>query len=324
VDGIWRGDWAHDKLFVYGFDTFEGLPEDFSPVAPKGAFRQDELPEVARNVVLEVGLFQDTLGPFLMRHYDAAAYVHIDADLYSSTQYILLTLGTHGRIREGTVIQFDDFFYFEPPAKTDWYTDEFRAFLEFAEMFGVEYEWIGHGGQRAALLVTNVRGPATGFAAYKSEVIRTLTKHYEGSLGDVASVIWHAWQQKQPILTCGNGGSAATAIHFASDLRAIGIPAQDLASPSKTSQIANDEDFSSIFLSQAEDFDNSLVVAFSCSGTSDNITQVCSSCRSILFTSTMMDGVELPVQTLVPMIDGPEIVNLAPANLTVRVKRLLI
>jgi phosphoheptose isomerase len=306
--------------FVYGFDTFEGLPEDFSPVAPEGAFKQDTLPEVARNVVLEVGLFQDTLVPFLMQHYDAAAYVHIDADLYSSTRYVLFTLGEYGRIEAGTVVQFDDFFYFEPPAKTDWYTDEFRAFLEFAEAFEVEYEWIGYGGQRAALRVTNVQGPSTGFTAYKSEVMRVLTKHYEGSLGDVASVIWHAWQKRQPILTCGNGGSAATAIHFASDLRAIGIPAQDLVSPAKITQVANDEGYRSTFSLQASDFENPLVIAFSGSGASDNIVEVCGSCRSILFTSTMMDGIELPMQTLIPMIDGPEIVKLAPANLAIKVK----
>ena len=70
------------------------------------------------------------------------------------------------------------------------------------------------------------------------------------------------------VLTCGNGGSAATAIHFAADLRSIGIDASDLLSPAKLTQLGNDAGFNEVFRQQRH---GGLLVAFSCSGTSKNI-----------------------------------------------------
>lgn len=284
---------------VYGFDSFEGLPEDFTLSVRKGHFKQEKPPNVAKNIQLETGLFQDTLEGFLAVHRKNVAYVHLDADLYSSTRYVLFALAGHGRIREGTIIQLDDVFYFEP-GQNAWYTDEFRAFFEFVDEFGVEFKWLGYSGQRAAVKITKIELPITGFTPYREQVIVALGKGCEGSLGDVASVIWHTWEKGRQICICGNGGSAATAIHFASDLRSIGIPAWDLHSPAKITQIGNDSQFSDVFLEQIPWM--SLVVAFSCSGTSENIMRACTATRaSILFTSTMK----------------PEV---SPANLTIKVR----
>lgn len=72
------------------------------------------------------------------------------------------------------------------------------------------------------------------------------------------------------ILTCGNGGSAATAMHFAGDLRSLGLPAFDLLSAPKITQIGNDNGYANTFLMQADPLE-ALVIAFSCSGTSRNI-----------------------------------------------------
>lgn len=140
---------------VYGFDSFDGLPEDWTPSLPKGAFEQERLPDVAENVHLCVGLFQDTLEEFLAMHGDDVAFVHLDADIYSSTKYVLFTLARHGRIRQGTIIQLDDVFYLEP-GQALWYTDEFRALFEFVRRFGVEFEWLGYIGQRAAIKITRI------------------------------------------------------------------------------------------------------------------------------------------------------------------------
>lgn len=140
---------SHAPGLVYGFDSFKGLPEDFTPTLRKGHFGRKKMPDVPRNVRLTIGLFQDTLIPFLEGHKDSVAYVHLDADLYSSTRYVLTTLAETGRIQPGTVIQFDDIFYFDQI----WYTDEFDAWHGFVQQFGVEYRWIAYTHQRASVFI---------------------------------------------------------------------------------------------------------------------------------------------------------------------------
>ena len=90
------------------------------------------------------------------------------------------------------------------------------------------------------------------------------------------------------IVTCGNGGSAATAIHFAADLRSLGLPAFDLLSPSKVTQIDNDDGHGYIFRNQAAPLE-ALVIAFSGSGTSENIKALAYAVgeRMVLFSSEM-------------------------------------
>jgi len=90
------------------------------------------------------------------------------------------------------------------------------------------------------------------------------------------------------VVTAGNGGSAATAIHLASDLRSVGIPAFDLLSPSKVTQIDNDAGHAHPFREQAAELD-ALVIAFSGSGTSKNIEALAYACseRMVLFSSEM-------------------------------------
>ena len=90
------------------------------------------------------------------------------------------------------------------------------------------------------------------------------------------------------VVTCGNGGSAATAIHLASDLRSVGIPAFDLLSPSKITQIDNDDGHAYMFRNQALQLE-ALVIAFSGSGTSKNIAALAYAVpeRLVLFSSEM-------------------------------------
>ena len=140
---------------TYGFDSFEGLPEDWTASLKKGAFRQEKLPDVVGNVHLVVGLFQDVLENFLAVHRRDVSYVHLDADIYSSTKYVLFTLAKQQRIRQGTIIQLDDIFYFES-GQDVWYTDEFRAFFEFAQRFNAEFKWLGYSGQRATIKITRI------------------------------------------------------------------------------------------------------------------------------------------------------------------------
>jgi predicted O-methyltransferase YrrM len=122
---------------VYGFDSFAGLPEAWPGYLPKGAFRQEQLPVVRENVELVVGLFEDTLPPFLLEHPDPVAFLHIDCDLYSSTKTVLDHLGP--RIRSGSIIVFDE--YFNYPG---WEEGEHRAFTEFVAARSVSYTYLAY------------------------------------------------------------------------------------------------------------------------------------------------------------------------------------
>lgn len=129
----WARLWPERK--IYGFDGFQGLPEDWTWFIRKGHFRQ-KLPRVQQNCELVVGWFDKTLEGFLERHLGPAAFVHIDCDLYSSTQYVLQKLKP--RLKPGTVIVFDEYFNFP-----GWEQDEFRAWQEFVQENQIQYEYIG-------------------------------------------------------------------------------------------------------------------------------------------------------------------------------------
>ena len=62
--------------------------------------------------------------------------MHIDCDLYSSTQTILAQL--RDRIVPGTILVFDE--YFNYPG---WEVHEHRAFAEFIQATGRRYEYVG-------------------------------------------------------------------------------------------------------------------------------------------------------------------------------------
>ena len=62
---------------VFGVDSFDGLPEDWQGVMPKGTFRRKELPAVRDNVSLIRGLFADTLGSFLEDHAAPVKLLHV-------------------------------------------------------------------------------------------------------------------------------------------------------------------------------------------------------------------------------------------------------
>jgi len=96
-------------LTVYGFDWFKGLPEELADsrgnvASPKGAYAHGRPTNLPSNVVIVEGLFQDTLKPFRAEHPEPVAYVHMDADLYSSTRYVLGELKDR---LDGAFITFD-------------------------------------------------------------------------------------------------------------------------------------------------------------------------------------------------------------------------
>ena len=144
----WIG--ARADRTVYGFDSFEGIPEYWNG-NPVGAFAQKKLPKVPDNVQFEIGLFDQTLPGFLDKHADPVSLLHVDCDLYSSTVTILEALGP--RLQPGAVILFDEYYNFPR-----WQQHEYKAFQEFVEASGMTYEYIGYsvtGQQVAARVLEN-------------------------------------------------------------------------------------------------------------------------------------------------------------------------
>ncbi len=124
-----------DKI-IYGFDSFEGLPETWRDGFDTATFdREGVLPQVNANVRLVKGWFNETLPEFVKAHPEQCAFIHIDCDLYSSTKIVLDTL--KNQIGAGTVIAFDE--YFNYPG---WKDGEYKAFMEFIAWSGLEFEYI--------------------------------------------------------------------------------------------------------------------------------------------------------------------------------------
>jgi hypothetical protein len=136
---------------VHGFDSFEGLPENWRVGHEKGTFAMPSLPEVRPNVQLHKGWFKDTIPDFKEKHSLPIAFLHLDADLYSSTRTVLEMLGE--RIIPGTVIQFDEFFNYP-----GWLEGEYKAFSEFCAIRNAEVFYLGftRSDQQVALKVVKI------------------------------------------------------------------------------------------------------------------------------------------------------------------------
>ncbi|WP_460219687.1 TylF/MycF/NovP-related O-methyltransferase [Psychroserpens sp. MEBiC05023] len=121
----------------FGFDTFSGLPEswdNFTGGLKKGFFdTKGETPNIDdTRVSFYKGLFQDTLPGFL-ESYDSnnVLIVNIDADLYSSTLFVLTQM--HKHLKKGSIIIFDEF---------SSVLHEFRAFEDYCLAYDVKFEVI--------------------------------------------------------------------------------------------------------------------------------------------------------------------------------------
>jgi hypothetical protein len=100
----------HPDSRFYGFDTFEGLPEDWG-IYKKGSFsNQGKLPPLQdERGRFYKGLFQESLLPFLKTFEDTRQkIILLDADLYSSTLFVLTALAPY--LKKDDVILFDEFF----------------------------------------------------------------------------------------------------------------------------------------------------------------------------------------------------------------------
>lgn len=119
----------------YGFDTFEGYPEGFDN-HPKGAYTTNGTPPPTNDSRVQFikGKFQKSL-PLFLKTYSPNKYriIHLDADLYSSTLYVLTKLDD--LIDENTILTFDEFGDLR---------NEFPAFYDYVRSYYREFEIIQH------------------------------------------------------------------------------------------------------------------------------------------------------------------------------------
>jgi len=123
---------------VFGFDSFDGLPETWRTGFEAGEFAQQP-PRDIPGAVLVTGLFEDSLPAFLAEHDEPVAFLHVDADLYSSTKTVLDLLGA--RLAPDAVLLFDEFFNYP-----GWQRHEYKAFCEFIARTSRTFEYLGYTG----------------------------------------------------------------------------------------------------------------------------------------------------------------------------------
>ncbi len=118
---------------VHGFDSFEGLPEDWGRERAGVLTTGRQLPEVHPAARLHPGWFADTLPGFLAAHPGMARLVNIDSDIYASARTVLTLLAP--RVVPGTVLVFDEMI-----GNRGWRDDEYRAWMEFVAETGIRWE----------------------------------------------------------------------------------------------------------------------------------------------------------------------------------------
>lgn len=128
---------------IYGFDSFEGLPEDWiraDKVIPTGTFgfkNPATLPPVLHNVELIRGWFKNTLSIFTKDCIQPIAFLHMDSDIYSSAATAFEILGD--RIQAGTILVFDEFYNY-PGSENH----EFKAFQEFLSKHNFKARYLAY------------------------------------------------------------------------------------------------------------------------------------------------------------------------------------
>ncbi len=153
--GVYKGDsfkWWMNRIGnsnsrFYGFDTFTGLPEKWGRFAA-GDMNSGNHPPVIDDPRHQFyqGLFQQTFLPFLKEYNPyRRKVIHMDADIYSSTLYVLTLFTPY--LKKGDIIFFDEF---NVPLH------EFKAFKEWTSSFYIDYKVLGgvNNFYQTAIMIT--------------------------------------------------------------------------------------------------------------------------------------------------------------------------
>lgn len=153
------------KQPIYGFDSFEGLPEPWYTTTdqtletvahPKGYFSGVSVEQLKfkDNVKLIKGFFDTSLPEWLQEHTDfVIKLLHIDCDLYSSTKTVFEYLNDF--IVPGTIIVFDEMYPWGGAEYDLWHEGEYKALVEWLDMYNREFTAISRNHyQQCAIKIT--------------------------------------------------------------------------------------------------------------------------------------------------------------------------
>jgi Methyltransferase domain len=203
--GVWIG-WSTRLLAaesghrVYGFDTFEGIVEDWhiedqtlvkagalsisEPFAQRliedtGVTVLDGIPNaLGRDVEFVKGSTYDTLAPFLDSHPGPIRLFHMDLDTYESCLHALETCKE--RFTAGSILIFDEYLVTN---------GEMRAFYEFQEKYGFEFRYRAWGLEIMEMNVAMVTDRMKRF------LHRMQWLQAQRFLGD-GSYVWKLWDKR--------------------------------------------------------------------------------------------------------------------------------
>ena len=152
--GVWTGRSINflskylNKTQIYGFDSFEGLKEDWHGYhITSGTFNLNKkVPKLKKNVIPKIGLIQDTLPLFLSEKNPSINFMHIDTDTYETAKFILNS--TKKYLSKNCIIVFDELYNYP-----GWDVGEYKALTEtFIED---EYKFLGFAlkGEQAVIQI---------------------------------------------------------------------------------------------------------------------------------------------------------------------------
>lgn len=137
-------------------------------------------------------------------------------------------------------------------------------------------------------------------ASYRQTLESALHDHDWGSVTLLAETLLRCWRERRQVFLCGNGGSAANAIHLANDLlygvdkpvghglRVTALPANSAVLTCLANDIAYDDVFAQQLTALAETGD--VLIVFSGSGNSPNILKALTRARELGVTTFALLG----------------------------------
>ncbi len=127
----WSQALKNPEAILHGFDSFEGLPEDGGPWSQGQFDMRGRIPVINDpRVKFHKGWFDQVLSTYSVCAHEALV-VNLDADLYSSTIYVLRWLRPY--LKPGTLLYFDDMSVAD---------HVLRAFDEFIKESGIQFKAI--------------------------------------------------------------------------------------------------------------------------------------------------------------------------------------
>jgi hypothetical protein len=131
---------------IYGFDSFEGLHEDWKGTQQaKGTFDlKGKIPKLNANAIPIKGWIQDTLPNFISSTNKKINFAHVDVDTYETTLFILKTIKPY--LNKGAILIFDELYNY-----INWEENEYKALIEVFN--NQEYEYLAFSKEGAQVVI---------------------------------------------------------------------------------------------------------------------------------------------------------------------------